>query len=574
MAHFKKKTVLLVVFLIVLISLTLRYPLVEHERHNDTFVNRMLANSILENDYAVWTFHPLSYIGYYPASYPSGTSFLLAEISEMSGVNLSVAILTLSMSCGMLFALSAFCLSRILLRRIDLVLLATVLATLAPRFIDTSYWSSSARAPFVAMAVLAVFIAAGTGSYRGRTFAAMLATVVIGCFALHHMTVLFVLFVVAYILSTSIVRATHQFGSKIPLMKRRGWLAGLTVTLLGMTAFVGAGVYLGNYGAVLTRTYASTSLFSFEPVYLSALLNMAASYTNQIGFVLPIAAFGLPFYFSRIRLTTASLFPVLLVISFVPLLPSAEYITMVLSPFVAVIGAALFGVALKRGRGRRVVFGGLALLVCASLVLPALSSQRWNEVQETSGDLVASDMQLFTDAAYLRSFGDRASAISNADVVSTRLAGASGVLFLKSGTPSALSGDVTPESLEGNISANSQEFPYNLYRWFEFEDEDTVSSYVVLLMVQGNRFSAGVDDRWTLERDYYETHSKLLVVIDNNWEMDYVWATEILSAKLPSELRAAQWGDGTETYPLQSYSIYVSERITLYIAEVANEYEY
>lgn len=573
MAHFKKKTALLIVFVTVLVSLILRYPLVEHERHNDTFFNRLLADSVLENDYALWTFHPLSYIGYYPASYPSGTPFLLAEISEMTGVDLSGAIIILSMSCGVLFVLSAFCLSRVLLRRTDLVLLATVLSALAPRFVDTSYWSGSARAPFIAMAILTIFVAAEAGTYGKRALIAILVVFLIGCFTLHHMAVLFILLGIAYSVSKFLAKAIHSFISRTSQTRTRNWTIGLTVTLLAIAAFAGAGIYLSYYGTALTRIYASTSLFSFEPSYVSALLNMAASYTNQIGFVLPVAVLGLPVYFKRTRLTTVTLFPVLLVIVFIPLLPSAEYITMLLSPFVAVIGAAWFGAAITWEGGRRIVFGGLVLLICVSLILPVLSSQRWNENPETSGDLVASDMQLYTDATYLRSYRDCALAISNVDVLSTRLSGASGVLFLKSGTLSALTGDATPESLEGNMSFTSKEFPYNLYQWFEYEDESTVSSYVIFYMVRGNQFTVGAGDEWSHGVDYYEVHSKLLIVVDNNWQMDYVWATEILSAKLPSELRAAQWGDGVETHPLQSYSTYVSERITLYITEVANEYE-
>lgn len=569
MAHFGRKTVLLLVFLTVLTSIVLRYPLVEHERHNDTFFNRLLADSILENEYAVWTFHPLSYIGYYPASYPSGTPFLLAEISELTGMGMSLSIMVFSMFCGVLFVLSTFCLLRVLLRRVDLLLLATILAALAPRFIDTSYWSGSARAPFIALAVMASYIAARIVIDGKSSLAVPLGIAILGCFALHHMAIVFILFAIAYALNALLLRGVASFSHRIHVSKRRGWLAGSIVMLLGIGAFLGAGLYLSYYGTALTRMYASTSLFSFEPIYASTLLNMAASYTNQMGLILPIAVLSLPIYFSRVKLTTASLFPVVLVMCFVPLLPSAEYITMILTPFVAAVGVRWFGIALSNRGWRRVVMSGLILLICASLLLPVWSSQRWNGAQETSGDTTVSDSQLFTDAAYLQYFEeDHIFAISNDNVLSTRLAGASGVVFLRSGVLSALSGDATAESIKGNLSWTTLNFPLSLYQWFEYEDESAVSTYMILFMLQGHRFPASWHDEWLYNQDYYEVHSKLLVVVDNRWPTDYVWATEVLPANLPSELEAAQWWDGVETYPLQSYSIYISERVTLYATEI------
>lgn len=563
---------MMLVLLIVLISVALRYPLVEHERHNDTFSNRLLALSILENDYSLWTFHPLSYVGYYPISYPSGNAFLLAEISEMAGIGLSPSIMTLGMLSGIVFALSVFCLSRVLLRRIDLCLLATILAVSAPRFIDMSYWSGSARAPFVALMVLVVFFAFRFGFSGRPAVLIVLGIAVTGCFMLHHMAVVFILFLLAYVLSASLSRVTALFTSSHALTKASGWFTGLAVVLVGIAFLVLAGSYLTYYNITLEQSYASTSLFSFEPAYLSTVLNMAASYTNQIGLVLPIAVLSLPVYFLRVKPTTTSLFPVLLLISFIPLLPRAEYITMILSPFVAVLAVVWFDTALKRRRWRRVVMTGLVIVICASFILPVWSIQRWNDVQERSGDSIASDSQLFIDAEYLRSFQGEAYAISNVDILSERLAGVSGIVFLKSGLLSALSGDVTAESVDGNLSMANRHFPQNIFLWFEYEDEYDISLYVSRYLTQGSQFPAGEDDVWQPDEDYFEKHSRLLVVVDNRSPDVYIWTWGITGATLPSELRDAQWHTGTTTYPLESYSIYMSGRITLYATEVPDGY--
>ncbi len=572
LAHFTKKTALILLFTIVLITIVLRYPLVEHERHNDTFFTRLLADSILDRGYAVWTFHPLSYVGYYPISYPSGTPFLLAEISEMTGVGLSTSILILGMFSGVLFAVSVFCLTRTLLRRIDLCLLATLFAILAPRFIDASYWTGSARAPFVALAVFTAFVAFRAGFPTKPSLVVVTCIAVLGCFSLHHMAVVFILFCLAYVLSALTVRATLRLGSKRASIRARRGFAGLTVALLGTSIALVAVFYLSYYEPTLTYDYAATSLFSFEPIYLSVLLNLAASYTHQIGFMLPIAVLSVPVYLMRTRLTTYSLFPVLLIISFVPLLPSAHYITMILAPFVAILAVQWFGLALNRKRWRRIVIVALTAVVCTSLVLPIWSSDRWNGIRETSGDAVASDSQLFIDATYLRVIGGDAYAISNNDILSTRLAGISGVMFLRSGVNSAINGDTTAESVRGNLSWMKERFPQNLYLWFSYEDEHDINTYVIRYAVQGNQFPAGAGDFWLPSEDYYERHSRMLFVVDNRWPANYIWIWAVLPSKLPSELKNAQWGIGSATYSLESYSLYVSQGITLFATEVPNQY--
>jgi len=572
LANFNRRTVILLLLTIVVISVCLRYPLVDHERHNDTFAMRLLAESITERGYAVWTFHPLSYFGYYPISYPSGTPFLLAEISEMTGLGLSLTIALFGAIIGTLYTLAVFCMSRLLIRRVDVSILATFFAMLAPRFVDTSYFSGSARAPFVAMAVFAVFVAFKTGSLGRPTLIAILGLAVIGCFALHHMAVVLILFALAYMLSTLVERVSLALSLKRAHGDTRKMFAGSATAAIGIVVILAAVLYLGYFEQKLSLDYGSTSLFSFEPVYLSVLLNLAASYTNQIGLLLPIAVLGLPVYFLRTRLSTATLFPVFLIISFVPLLPNALYITMVIAPFVAILGAAWFGIALKRRRGRRLVLLLLSAMIVTSLILPVWSSDRWNGIKETSGDTVASDLQLFSDASYLRCFRGDVYAVSNNDVLSARLSGASGLIFLRSGVISALSGDVTAESVKGNLSWMKERFPENLYLWFQYEDEHDINTYLIRYVVQGNQFPAGAGDSWQAEEDFYERHSRLLVAVDNGWPSSYIWVWAVLPAKLPSELLNAQWTVGSAKFPLNSYSLYASGRITLFATEVPNRY--
>jgi hypothetical protein len=89
-----KKVVLLFLAVLILLSIAVRYPLVEHERfQTDSYTIHYFAKSIVDNGYARWTFHALSYLGYYPISYPSGSAFFLAEFSSVTGMELESSIL-------------------------------------------------------------------------------------------------------------------------------------------------------------------------------------------------------------------------------------------------------------------------------------------------------------------------------------------------------------------------------------------------------------------------------------------------------------------------------------------------
>ncbi len=572
MARFGKKCVLLVLLAIVLISVAVRYPLVEHERHNDTYLMRLLATSISSDGYAVWTFHPLSYFGYYPVSYPSGVPFLLSGISEAAGIGMSLSILLLNAFTGILFALAVFCLSRELVQRVDIAMLAAFLAVLGPRFVDTSYWNGSARAPFIVLAVLVVIVARRAGVSGQPAYFLILGLALFGSFAVHHMAVLFVLFGVAYVLSTLTSRMVY--GRRLSRMSRSGRrrLAGMVVVGIALSVLLVSALQFSYFKQDLEYGFASTSIFSFEPVYLSIMLNLAGSYTNQIGFILPIAVIGIPFCFARMRLSATFLFPIFLVLVFIPLLPSALYITMVLLPYVAILGSHWFAIALKRSKFRRMVVALLGVLICISLVLPGISLARWNSVQEKTGDAVVPDDQLFADGAYLAQYSAGSFAISNNKVLATRLGGVSGVIFLDSGVVSTLTGDVTADSVRGNLSWMEARFPYNLYLWFEYEADRRIEPVVIVYVLQGSSFPAGPGDTLQSGDEYFEGHSRLLVVVDNKWPASFAWVWASLPAKLPGELRDAEWTYGGRTMPLDSYSVYASESVTLYATEVPNQY--
>ncbi len=571
MIHNSRRATLLALLAIALIAIAVRYPLVEHERHNDTYIMELLSGSIQDNGYAKWTFSPLSYFGYYPGSYPSGMPFLMAELSEMTGLNSDVVILLTGMFVGVFFAFVVFCLARQFISRPQYILLAALLASVGPRFVDTSYWNGSARGLFAALAIYTIFISFRAGSTSQRAMYGLIMITVVGCFSLHHMAVLFVLFGMAYVLSTTIAYLAARIGSGRSSRNAGKMSAGATLIVLSAAVILVSVFEFGYFEKELSSTFSKSSLFSIGNPSLAIVVNLAVSYTNQMGFILPLSILGAPIVLLARRASKEVLFLMALPILFIPLLPSSLYITLLLTPFMAILGASWISILREN---RRMLSSLLVVaLVLASVALPFWSCNRWNKEEDTSGDMVVSNDQVFNDANYLRLYQGEVDATSNDYILSQRLSGISGTLFLRSGVVSAVTGDLTSESLKNNVTWMKERFPNNLYLWFASDSERDLDTHIIMFILSGIVYHNGSHDLLDSGARYFDVHSRLLVAIDNEWPTTFVWVWGVVNADLPNQLRNASWGERLSLtvvvyHPLPSYLIYESQRISLYALEV------
>jgi len=381
------------------------------------------------------------------------------------------------------------------------------------------------------------------------------------------MGVLFLLFGFVYILSVagaflvSRARSSRSVGGHSRKIAA-AYLLAICATITVATVF-----FLGYFARELDYTFGESPLFDFEPKWLSMFAAIAASYTNQIGFVLPLALFGLPLLLAKSRVATEMLFIMILPVAFIPMLPNAQYSTMLLAPFVAVLGAAVL-VKLSRSRRKRMFVLLLGGLVCVSLVLPYWSIARWNLSTDLSGDPVIVDNQYFNDGAYLSQFKGRVLLISNVDLMSLRLSTISGTLFIGSGVEATLIGDINASTIKGNVTWADEKFPRNLYSWFESPQAPAVQMNVLGFMLTGMAYIGGPGERTDSGEFYFDIHSKLIVAIDDDWPSNYVWMWGNYAANLPAQLRSAEWSSGSTVRSLPCYLIYGSEVTSLFLLEV------
>lgn len=562
-----KKTVLLLLVSLVLLSIVLRYPLVEYERYQtDSYSMHYLAESIVDNDRALWTFHPLSYIGYYPLSYPSGTPFIIAEISDLTGVSIQVSILFMDFGLATMFCLGAFILSRQFLLKDEYCVLATFFAITGARFVDTTYWNGSARGLLVVLVVLFVITAFRSATMKQKSMYLVGLLLGVGCLASHHMAVLIALLGLAYVLAS--FQATY-LAPRLHLRKR------LAVSSFNIAAAVGIAVgtypffaYFGNLASELKET----SLVSLEPAVLSILVNMGLSYTNQIGFVLIFAFIGMVYLLRRSPLSANSLFLMTLFIVFIPMYGNPLYVSMLLSPFAAVIG--VLGLSyLRRHTKRGKLFSTLiVLMIASSIFVTAWSTDRWNSHEYVGGYTVEVDERLFIDANYVRVHYDGVYAVSNAYFVSAVLSASTDSRFLSSSFPMVINGDLTDEDIARNVTWSSKSFPTNLYSWFHYEGEPYVDGYVHSLIAYGVGYILGQGYNLPVG-DYYRSHSHLIVAVDNDYASQYVGLYFVQISRLTPQLENATWSLTmySSNQILESYSIYKSEKLTLYMIQIPFE---
>jgi len=563
MGKFSRKTVLLLLLTLILIAVVLRYPLVQHERfQTDSYFIHYLAKSIGDEGFARWMFHPLSYFGYYPVSYPSGMPFVVAELSELTGLSVELSVLVADMMFGSLFVLVVFCLSREFLERPEYALLAAFFASVGPRFVDTTYWTGSARGPVVVLMTLLVLLALRASSTRQNRLLALAGLICFGCVSVHHMAVLILLYGFGFVLAVIGLRYVRMMkGTKIRRLAVASFLGACTLVMLSALS------YFDMLAFSISRTFGDQGFFSIESALLSTLLNMGVSYTHQIGFVLLLSIAGLFVVLRRQVHSVRALFPISVILVSVPVLGSSLYVSMLLAPFVAILGLVGVRESLRNEQRKKLVMSILGVLVVVSLVFPIWSSQRWNSFEPIPGATVAVDNQVFNDATYLQVNAFQRYAISNGGAAAAQLQSLADLYFLNSGVSGAVNGDITASELRENITPSGRGFPLNIYVWFDYKGEYDVDNILMGTMNGGSAFLNGLGALSIKANELFSSHPKMFIVVDNKFPTQYSSPYGISNAIFLTEVRNAQTS-GAKPDPLPSYMVYQSERITTYVLKM------
>src|SRR6266511_3525862 len=103
-----KRTTYSLLLSLLALNFVLRYPWLTHEAGFDGFIFHGMTRSLVDNGYASWILNPLSYLGLYPLSQPSGSVFLLGGLSQVSGTPIEAAIIMLDWMIVAIGMMAAF----------------------------------------------------------------------------------------------------------------------------------------------------------------------------------------------------------------------------------------------------------------------------------------------------------------------------------------------------------------------------------------------------------------------------------------------------------------------------------
>ena len=564
---FSRRTAYAAFLLLMLLSIAYRYPLVDHERNqSDSYFIHSLASDILADGAASWTFHPLSYFGLYPLSYPSGIPFLCSELSCITGLSIEGSFLLMGIVFGIVFCAAAFCLIRHFVSQMNYALLGTFLCVCGSRAIDSTYWVGSGRAPVAILMIVALLAIIMASSKKKAALYLVGISFMIISFTIHHMAILILLFGFAYLIVT-----IGRFISSFELGNGRKLLLGYYAAVTFSVVYVGF-VILDFFYIVAEMNLGKTSLFDVQPSILSVVLNAGAVFTRQIGPIMILTIIGAPFVAlagfeaPRKRERMLSVFCLLV---FIPLIGYSIYITVLLAPLIAAIGVIWIKEMCDMRRVRKAMKPVIVLLIVSSLVFPVWTIREWNSASYRGGDEVEVSSQIFNDAEYLNHLNWQGNLTSNVNSLQALLSPISGIPFIGGGVNAILYGEINQSDMAENIVNSGIGFPRNLYVWYEYSGPIVGEYFRRNLMIHGVEYFF---TSRSIANDYLSDNSRLVVAIDNNLDglfvtsfetIDSVFAIELKNSKLAG---AATLQDANNAF--ESYRIYSSQRTSLYVVQL------
>src|SRR6266571_2350856 len=283
----KRTTYSLLVSLLAL-NFILRYPWLPHEAGYDGFIFHGMALSLVNDGYASWILNPLSYLGLYPLSQPSGSVFLLGDLSQLSGVPIEAAIVVLDWMIVAIGMLAAFFLSIAVRRDEGLAVLVAALFSLAPRFVIDLLWAIPTRTLFAALVPLFLLLLLRWYGTRNIRWFGFIITTLVLMMSAHRLTALMAAIAIGYVI-TAILMVFSQtlrirYGSRVLSrpFRRASNLILLASFFLVSSILLVVGVW---------ENYTSGRL-EFGSGIVLQLSNLAVSLARSVGFLVALVPLG------------------------------------------------------------------------------------------------------------------------------------------------------------------------------------------------------------------------------------------------------------------------------------------
>ena len=362
MTRLPKATVLLLLLGLTCVNLMFRYPTAQHEGGADSFVFQGLTQLILDAKHADWLISPLSVLGLYPLSHPSGSILSISDLTEVGGVQTEGSILLVDMLTSILGVLGAFVMAREIRTDDRLALLVAFVFSTAPRFVSSLEWQVPTRSLFTAVIPLFVWGLLRMHKRVDVAHIAVLSTTLLVMMTAHRLAVMMAIVMAAYIAASifvavlRILRTTYAsvfLAPRLRLVLRSGSWCVLVIIAVYFLLFSGT---LDAY---------EKGQFGTQTGFVGQLENLGVSLARTIGFLIPLVAVGAVAVLRTRGNDVRQPWLIAVLIGILPTLSLRQYTGWYLLPFAAIyiaLGVQYLHDRLRARPGVRVAFIAVVLV--------------------------------------------------------------------------------------------------------------------------------------------------------------------------------------------------------------------
>ncbi len=473
----------ILLFILLLLNIVSRIPLTPHGRDTvDSAFIWSLANSISISGVISWALHPLSFLGLYPLSYPSGSPIFLSFTSQVTGVSIENTILVYGFILGILGMLGSYIMALKIKDHYLFAFLTSFAFSTAPIFIELTSWSASTRNLFLALFPLFLWAVFWFNKKRTYLNKPILLIIIFGSTLMTSHRISFLITII--LLSFTLAKIVWYIKDKPRILYYTNKLSEnvrfliliLLFILMFAFQFSGIGFYSGIW-----NDYQSGALSQGSGLF-SLFLNLSTNYIGQIGILIPVGLIGFLILLRKTKKDSNDIFIICLLMLSASILALGIYMAPFLLPIISLLIASgvckilniLHGDLTTQGQTAGCIdcmsrinkkFPVVLLFICflASISFSGFMMERHlNAPLGDTGDKTYMTHEPYV-GLFLKEQGTRAF-LSNDDLISKRIYASTGVPYLDVGINALINSWIQKDELEvqhislNELSINSDYF--------------------------------------------------------------------------------------------------------------------
>lgn len=363
---FPRYTNYMLILFLGLLSILLRFPGTSHSVGIDAFVMQGLANQIVEDGYAAWIIHPLSYVGLFPLSYPSSGIFLPASLAVLSGYPAEVSILPLSMLMGLIGVLGAYLLAREFKQDDLFAFIVAFIFCIAPKFILNTTWETPTRGGFMAFTPIFLFMLLRAHRIPTRKNFVMVVLMLFILATFHRLAILMLIVILAYIFTSMFLIATRIAKQKMPTLFLKPGTRSRVRSLSFIGLFVLGAALL--FGSEVLDVYEYGRLLHADSVP-GEMVNLGISLMRSSGVLTPFLLLGTYAFVSQRNKALKEFLIIFIALAIIPTLYLRRYTGFYVPIFIAILAGMGVYYLITLQRRKKIAAALFVTIIVGSLAM-------------------------------------------------------------------------------------------------------------------------------------------------------------------------------------------------------------